>query len=83
MPGVQCTTGHGQSHCAECGRFASGLDCRDDTECCARSLAEEAVEAGAHSGKRPVDIAASALYGAGQLTGERMTQDEGSAVASV
>ncbi len=65
------------------GRFASELDCRDETERQARNLVEEAVEAGVHSGKHPVGIAASALYGAGQLTGEKMTQEAVSDVASV
>ena len=65
------------------GRFASELECTDETERQARQLVEQAVEAGVHSGKHPVGIAASALYGAGQLTGEKMTQDEVSTVANV
>ena len=65
------------------GRFASGLDCTDETEHRARALVEDAVEAGVHSGKHPVGIAASALYGAGQLTGEKMTQEAVSEVANV
>jgi transcription initiation factor TFIIB len=65
------------------GRFASGLDCTDETERKARELVEAAVEEGVHSGKHPVGIAASALYGAGQLTGEEMTQNEVSDVANV
>jgi transcription initiation factor TFIIB len=65
------------------GRFAPDLDCTDETERQARELVEGAVAAGVDSGKHPVGIAASALYGAGQLTDERMTQDEVSAVANV
>ena len=65
------------------GRFASELDCSDETERCARDLVERAVEAGIHSGRHPVGIAASALYGAGQLTGEELTQEAVSEAASV
>jgi transcription initiation factor TFIIB len=65
------------------GRFASALDCTDETERRARVLVEQAVDEGVHSGKHPVGIAASALYGAGQLTGEKMTQAAVSEVASV
>jgi transcription initiation factor TFIIB len=38
------------------GRFSSRLDCRDDTERRARDLVEQAIDAGAHSGKHPVGI---------------------------
>jgi transcription initiation factor TFIIB len=65
------------------GRFASKLECRDDTERRARELIEEGIEAGVHSGKHPVGIAASALYAAGQLTGEDIVQREISAVTDV
>ncbi len=65
------------------GRFASQLDCRDDTERQARELVEAAIEAGAHSGKHPVGIAASALYAAGQLSGEDLVQREVSEVTDV
>ncbi len=65
------------------GRFASALDCTDETERRARDLVEQAVSEGVHSGKHPVGIAASAIYGAGQLTGEEMTQAEVSEVANV
>jgi transcription initiation factor TFIIB len=65
------------------GRFASALDCTDETERRARELVEQAVSEGVHSGKHPVGIAASAIYGAGQLTGEEMTQAAVSEVANV
>lgn len=65
------------------GRFTSELECEDETERLARDLVEEAMEAGIHSGKHPVGIAASAIYGASQLTGEKLTQEEVSTVAKV
>jgi len=65
------------------GRFASELGCTDETERLARELIESAVEQGIHSGKHPVGIAASAIYGAGKLTNDEMTQDEVSSVANV
>ncbi len=65
------------------GRFASELGCTDETERRARELVDAAVDKGVHSGKHPVGIAASALYGAGQLTGEKMTQEAVSDVATV
>jgi Transcription initiation factor TFIIIB, Brf1 subunit/Transcription initiation factor TFIIB len=58
------------------GRFASRLDCRDTTERRARELIERAIQEGAHSGKHPVGIAASALYAAGRLTGEDLVQQD-------
>jgi len=65
------------------GRFASAVGCTEETERRARELIETAVERGVHSGKHPVGIAASALYGAGQLTGEQLTQSEIAEVANV
>lgn len=56
------------------GRYASALECSDATERQARALVEAAMAAGVHSGKNPVGIAASALYAAGQLTDENITQ---------
>ncbi len=64
-------------------RFASELDCTDETERLARELVDAAVKEGVHSGRHPVGIAASALYGAGQLSGEKLTQEEVSTVAKV
>lgn len=65
------------------GRFASDLGCNDETERFARSLIDAATEAGIHSGKHPVGIAASALYGAGKLTGAELTQEEISTVTDI
>lgn len=65
------------------GRFASKLECSDETERQARELIETAISKGVHSGKHPVGIAASALYAGAKLTGEDVTQSEVSAVADV
>lgn len=65
------------------GRFASELDCADETERLARELIDAAIDEGVHSGRHPVGIAASALYGAGQLSGESLTQADVSEVAKV
>jgi len=65
------------------GRFSSRLDCRDDTERRARDLIEQAIDAGAHSGKHPVGIAASALYAAARLTDESLTQQDVSEATDV
>lgn len=65
------------------GRFASKVECTDETERWARELIDIAVEQEVHSGKHPVGIAASALYAAGQLTGEQPTQADVSEVAQV
>jgi transcription initiation factor TFIIB len=65
------------------GRFASELDCAEETERLARDLIETVVEEGVHSGKSPVGIAASALYAAGRLTDEQLTQGDVSEAANV
>ncbi len=65
------------------GRFASDLGCDEETERLARELIETVVKEGVHSGKSPVGIAASALYAAGQLQGDRLTQADISEVANV
>ena len=65
------------------GRFASDLECDEGTERLARELIETVVEEGVHSGKSPVGIAASALYAAGQLQDDGLTQADISAVANV
>jgi transcription initiation factor TFIIB len=65
------------------GRFASDLACDEETERLARELIETVVEEGIHSGKSPVGIAASALYAAGQLQDDRLTQADISDVANV
>ncbi len=65
------------------GRIVSELDCGDDTTRQARQLIEAATAHGVHSGKNPVGIAASAVYAAGKLCGENITQDDVSEVADV
>ncbi|GGJ04143.1 transcription initiation factor IIB 2 [Halobellus salinus] len=65
------------------GRIASKLDCSDDTTRQARQLIEAATARGVHSGKHPVGIAASAVYAAGKLCDETITQDEVSEVADI
>ncbi len=65
------------------GRFASELECTEETERQARELIETVVEAGVHSGKSPVGIAASALYAAGRLNDEGLTQADVSKTANV
>lgn len=58
------------------GRFASNLECSDETERLARDLVDTATDQGVHSGKHPVGIAASAIYAAGRLTDAGLTQAE-------
>lgn len=65
------------------GRFASELGCSEETERYARSLIDDAMAAAVHSGKHPVGIAASAIYGAGRLSGEDLTQGDVAEVAKV
>ncbi len=65
------------------GRLASKLDCTDETEHLARELLDDAIDQAVHSGKHPMGMAASALYGAGKLANDGMTQDDVSAVANV
>jgi len=62
------------------GRLASALEVSEETEHEARRLIDIATTAGVHSGKHPVGIAASALYAAGRLCSEELTQ---SAIAEV
>ncbi len=64
-------------------RFASELELSDETERRARALLETAKEAGIHSGKSPVGLAAAAVYAAALLTNEKVTQNEVSEVASI
>jgi transcription initiation factor TFIIB len=65
------------------GRVASNLDCSDETERRARELIETATAKGVHSGKHPAGIAASALYAAGLLCNERITQSAVSEAADI
>jgi transcription initiation factor TFIIB len=64
-------------------QIASELGVRDETERRARALLETGIEAGVHSGKNPVGLAAAALYAAAGLTGEKVTQTEVSGVANM
>ncbi|WP_440989812.1 transcription initiation factor IIB [Haloarchaeobius baliensis] len=64
-------------------RFASDLELSDEGEMTARELLRDAKEAGIHSGKSPVGLAAAAVYAASLLTNERVTQSEVSEVADV
>ena len=64
-------------------RIASGVNAPDETERVARKLTEQAMEAGVHSGRDPVGIAASAIYAAAQLTNVQIRQIDVAEVAEV
>ncbi|MDS0292596.1 transcription initiation factor IIB [Halogeometricum luteum] len=64
-------------------RFASELDLSDEAERQAHTLLRGAKEAGIHSGKSPVGLAAAAVYAAALLTNEKVTQSQVSEVASI
>ncbi|MFB6236505.1 MAG: transcription initiation factor IIB family protein [Halopenitus sp.] len=64
-------------------RFVSRLDCSDEVERAARNLLRKAKDAGITSGKSPVGLAGAALYAAGLLSNEEVTQKQASAVADV
>ncbi len=64
-------------------RFASELDLSDEAEHRARELLREAKQAGVHSGKSPVGLAAASVYAAALLTNEKVTQAEVSDVANI
>ncbi|WP_254537868.1 transcription initiation factor IIB [Halomarina litorea] len=64
-------------------RFASDLGMSDEAERRARDLLKGAKEAGIHSGKSPVGLAAAAVYAASLLTNEKVTQSEVSDVANI
>ena len=64
-------------------RFVSRLDCSDELERAARDLLRKAKDAGITSGKSPVGLAGAALYAAGLLSNEEVTQKQASAVADV
>jgi len=65
------------------GRFGSDLDVADGTERLARELLRTGESAGVHVGKSPVGLAAAALYAAGLLADDRLTQTEVGEVADV
>ncbi|GAA0308196.1 transcription initiation factor IIB [Halarchaeum salinum] len=64
-------------------RFVSDLDLGDEVERQARDLLESAKQKGIYSGKSPVGLAAAAVYAAGLLTNERVTQNQVSEVANI
>jgi transcription initiation factor TFIIB len=64
-------------------RFASDLGLSDEAERRARELLRTAKEAGLHSGKSPVGLAAAAVYAASLLTNEKVTQSQVSDVANI
>ena len=64
-------------------RFASDLGLSDEAERRARELLRTAKEAGIHSGKSPVGLAAAAVYAASLLTNEKVTQSQVSDVANI
>ena len=64
-------------------RFASDLGLDDETERRARELLETAKRQNVHSGKSPVGLAAAAIYAAGVLTNDPLTQSEVSAATDM
>jgi transcription initiation factor TFIIB len=64
-------------------RFASELDLSDETERRARELLETAKRQNVHSGKSPVGLAAAAIYAAGVLCNDALTQSEVSAATDM
>ena len=64
-------------------RFGSALGVSDETEREARELLATAKAANVHSGKSPVGLAAAAIYAAGILTNEDLTQREVSEVTDM
>lgn len=64
-------------------RYTSELDCSDVIERRAHELLEAARRDGVHSGKNPVGLAAAAIYAAGLVTGDQLTQTEISSVTDV
>ena len=64
-------------------RFAGDLELSEESERRARELLEDGMEAGIHSGKSPVGLAAAAIYAAALLTNEKVTQSQVSEVTDV
>ena len=64
-------------------RFASELGLSEEATRQARELLRSSREAGVHSGKSPVGLAAAAIYAAALLTNEKVTQSEVSEVANI
>ena len=64
-------------------RIVDAADANDETDRRARQLLRTASGTGVFNGKSPVGLAAAAIYAAGQLTGEKLTQGTVSAAADV
>ncbi|MFW6265236.1 MAG: transcription initiation factor IIB [Halanaeroarchaeum sp.] len=64
-------------------RFISDLGLSTEVERCARTLLDAAKADGLHSGKKPTSLVAAAIYAAGVLTNEKVTQEEVSEVTDV
>ncbi|AGB31994.1 Transcription factor TFIIB cyclin-related protein [Natrinema pellirubrum DSM 15624] len=56
-------------------QYASELGVGDETERLARKILEAAKDRDLHSGRSPAGLAAAAIYGAGRLTDEGLTQE--------
>lgn len=65
------------------GRIASDLELADETERLAREILDTAAGTGTFNGKSPVGLAAAAIYAAGRLSGDDLTQDAVGAAADV
>ncbi|WP_136715626.1 transcription initiation factor IIB [Halorientalis salina] len=64
-------------------RFVSALEASAEVERTARKLLEQSKERMVHSGKSPVGLAAAAIYAAGLLVEEELTQQSVSEVADI
>ncbi|MDJ1431046.1 TFIIB-type zinc ribbon-containing protein [Halostagnicola sp. A-GB9-2] len=64
-------------------QFSSALEISDEAEGLSRELLEAAKAEALHSGRSPASIAAAALYAAGRLSNEDVTQEAVSDIAHV
>ncbi len=64
-------------------KYASDLEVSDELEARAHDLLRKAKSEGVHNGKSPVGLAGAALYAAGIVTTEKLTQDEVSEATGV
>ena len=65
------------------GRFVSELDLPDEVEVRARDMLATGKDEQVHVGKNPVGLAAAAVYAAGLLTNEQVTQSDVSDVSDI
>ncbi len=65
------------------GRIVSSLDVGDTVERRARDILQTAAGTGTFNGKSPVGLAAAAIYAAGRLEEEALTQDDLSKAADI